>query len=72
MLQHLMGLVTVAVPRRPLIHLALRPAGEPQQLTPVAFHEEQHTGNSAVLHIIAIPEGPAGHVNVQAAGACLM
>ena len=72
MLQHLMGLVTVAVPRRPLIHLALRPAREPQQLPPVAFHEEQHTGNGAVLRIIAIPEGFPGHMDVQATGACLM
>ena len=72
MLQHLMGLVTVAVPRRPLIHLALRSAGEPQQLPPVTLHEEQHPGDGAVLGIIGIPEGLAGHVNMQAAGACLM
>jgi len=72
MLQHLMGLVTVAVSRRPLIHLALRPAREPQQLSPVAFYEEQHTRNSAVLGIIGISESLAGHMDVQAAGACLM
>ena len=72
MLQHLMGLVTVAVPRRPLIHLALRPAGEPQQLPPVTLHKEQHTGDGAVLGIIGIPEGFSGHMDVQAAGACLV
>ena len=72
MLQHLVGLVTVAVPSRPLIHLALCPAGEPQQLPPVTLHEEQYPGDGAVLLIIAISEGFAGHVNMQTAGACLM
>ena len=66
------GLVAVAVSCRPLIHLELRPAGEPQQLSPVAFHEEQHTGNSTVLGIIGIPKGFAGHMDVQTTGACLM
>ena len=67
-----MGLVTVAIAGGPLIHLALCPAREPQQFSPVALHKEQHTRNGAVLGIIGVPEGFAGHVDMQAAGTCLM
>ena len=38
----------------------------------MAFHEEQHTGNSTVLGIIGIPKGFAGHMDVQTTGACLV
>ena len=36
------------------------------------LHEEQHPGDGLVLGITGIAEGIPGHMNMQAAGACLM
>ena len=70
--QHFTRSIPVAVAGSPLLQLPLGTAGEAQQLCPVALYEEQHTGNGVVLRVQSVPEGLAGYMDVQPAGARLM
>ena len=61
-------MLLIAVPGGPPLQLALGTAAELQRLLPVLFKEVEDPGSGGILLPLRLTEGPAAHVDVQAAG----
>ena len=70
--QHRLGVVLSAVPRRPLLHLIPGAAAEPQQLIPMVLHKEQDAGNHRLLLLLRFTKGVPVDMNMEAAGTGFM